>query len=278
MEELTGHNSAASLPTGPVMAEPFISPLGLTICGHVSYCVVLYFGGAQEFVEFSARVHPQLAIRRKKPSVPVGKPSSLVCRLGSRMNTYHTGVVLKVQEDTVESLPGLGLSDDDGGVDLLSQLGLSLLDGGHDHVTDTTGGETVQAGADALDRDDVQVSGARVVGAVHDGTAAEAVLVSFLPLLFGAHLGVLGAGGRACWRRGQGTYTGRPRVILSLPPGAPRLYRTSQSRLIYHGTCCVPPVESQVSRMGRRRKSASFTYRFCRRKFVRVEMRRKRIS
>lgn len=119
------------------------------------------------------------------------------------MNTYHTGVVLKVQEDTVESLPGLGLSDDDGGVDLLSQLGLSLLDGGHDHVTDTTGGETVQAGADALDRDDVQVSGARVVGAVHDGTAAEAVLVSFLPLLFGAHLGVLGAAGRACRRRGS---------------------------------------------------------------------------
>lgn len=27
----TGHNSAASLPTGPVMAEPFISPFGLTI-------------------------------------------------------------------------------------------------------------------------------------------------------------------------------------------------------------------------------------------------------
>jgi hypothetical protein len=28
---LTGHSSAASLPTGPVIAEPFISPLGLTI-------------------------------------------------------------------------------------------------------------------------------------------------------------------------------------------------------------------------------------------------------
>ena len=30
--QLTGHSSAASLPTGPVMAEPFISPFGLTIC------------------------------------------------------------------------------------------------------------------------------------------------------------------------------------------------------------------------------------------------------
>ena len=32
-KKLTGHSSAASLPTGPVMAEPFISPFGLTICG-----------------------------------------------------------------------------------------------------------------------------------------------------------------------------------------------------------------------------------------------------
>lgn len=27
----TGHNSAASFPTGPVIADPFISPFGLTI-------------------------------------------------------------------------------------------------------------------------------------------------------------------------------------------------------------------------------------------------------
>ena len=84
--------------------------------------------------------------------------------------TYDTGVVLEVQEDTVESLPGLGLADDNGGVDLLSQLRLSLLDGGHDHVTDTTSGQTVQAGTDTLDGDDVQVTGTGVVGAVHDGT------------------------------------------------------------------------------------------------------------
>lgn len=72
--------------------------------------------------------------------------------------TYDTSVVLEVQEDTVESLPGLGLSDDDSRVDLLSQLRLSLLDGGHDHVTNTTGGETVQTSTDTLDGDDVQVT------------------------------------------------------------------------------------------------------------------------
>jgi hypothetical protein len=83
--------------------------------------------------------------------------------------TYNTSVVLEVQEDTVGSLPGLGLSDDNGGVDLLSELGLALLDGGHDHVTDTSSRESVQAGTDTLDGDDVQVSGAGVVCAVHDG-------------------------------------------------------------------------------------------------------------
>lgn len=90
-----------------------------------------------------------------------------------RALTYHTSVVLEVQENTVESLPGLGLADDDGGVDLLSQLGLALLDGGHDHVADTASGQAVQAGADTLDGDDVQVTGAGVVGAVHDGTTEE---------------------------------------------------------------------------------------------------------
>lgn len=40
------------------------------------------------------------------------------------------------------------------------------------HVTDTTGGQPVQAGTDTLDGDDVQVSCTGVVCAVHDGTAA----------------------------------------------------------------------------------------------------------
>lgn len=31
LDAIRGQSSAASFPTGPVMAEPFISPLGLTI-------------------------------------------------------------------------------------------------------------------------------------------------------------------------------------------------------------------------------------------------------
>ena len=125
--------------------------------------------------------------------------------------TYNTGVVLEVQEDTVESLPGLGLSDDNGGVDLLSEFRLSLLDGGHDHVTDTTSGQSVQASTNTLDGDDVEVSGTGVVGAVHDGTAGEGV--SLLDRMSDG------------WEK---SYTGRPRVILSLPPGAPRLWKACQ--------------------------------------------------
>lgn len=81
--------------------------------------------------------------------------------------THHTSVVLEVQVDTVRTAPGLALADDNGGHDLLAELGLSLLDGGHDHVTDTSGGETVQAGTDTTDGNDVQVTGTRIVAAVH---------------------------------------------------------------------------------------------------------------
>lgn len=81
-----------------------------------------------------------------------------------------TGVVLKVQVDSVRPPPGLALADNDGGHDLLPQLRLSLLDGRHDHVTGTTSGQAVEACTDTLDGDDVQVTGTGVVAAVHDGT------------------------------------------------------------------------------------------------------------
>ena len=78
-------------------------------------------------------------------------------------------VVLEVQEDTVGAAPRLALADNHSGHDLLAELGLSLLDGGHDHVSDTGSGETVQAGTDTLDGDDVQVASTGVVAAVHHG-------------------------------------------------------------------------------------------------------------
>jgi len=122
------------------MAEPFISPLGLTICAQ---------------------------------PVSVLSASPLETLPGC---TYDTGVVLEVEENTVCSPPGLALADDDSGHDLLPELRLSLLDGGHDHVTDTGGGQTVETCANALDGDDVEVTGAGVVAAVHDCAAVRTQL------------------------------------------------------------------------------------------------------
>jgi len=41
-EATLGQISAHSLATGPVMAEPFISPLGLTITPALSICELFY--------------------------------------------------------------------------------------------------------------------------------------------------------------------------------------------------------------------------------------------
>lgn len=95
--------------------------------------------------------------------------------------THNTGVILEVEEDTICALPWLRLADNDRGHDLLPELGLSLLDGRHDHVTDTTSGETVKTRSDTLDGDDVQVTSTRVVAAVHDGAAVFALVPLHLP-------------------------------------------------------------------------------------------------
>lgn len=84
-----------------------------------------------------------------------------------------TGVVLKVEEDTIPSPPGLPLSTDNSGHDLLTKLRLTLLDGSHNHVTGSGSRESVKSGTKANNGDNVEVLGTRVVSAVHDGTDGE---------------------------------------------------------------------------------------------------------
>ena len=69
----------------------------------------------------------------------------------------NTGVVLKVEEDTVPPSPRLSLSADDCGHDLLPQLGLSLLDRSHDHVTGGGGWKSRESGTETNDGDNVEV-------------------------------------------------------------------------------------------------------------------------
>lgn len=94
------------------------------------------------------------------------------------MSTYDTGVVLKVEEDTIRSLPWFALSDNNSGHNLLSQFWLSLLNGSHNHITNTSSGEAVEAGTGGLDGDDVKISGTGVVTAVHDCTTMLRVQIS----------------------------------------------------------------------------------------------------
>jgi hypothetical protein len=78
-------------------------------------------------------------------------------------------IVLEVDDSAILAAPGLALTDDDGAEDLLAELRLALLHGAHDDVTETRGGQAVQAAVVALDGDHVQVLRASVVSAVHDG-------------------------------------------------------------------------------------------------------------
>jgi hypothetical protein len=82
-----------------------------------------------------------------------------------------TGVIFKVQEDTVSTAPGLALTNDNGGHNLLSQFRLTLLDGGNNDVTGSTAGQSVETTLDTTNSNDVKVLGSRVVSAVHDGTS-----------------------------------------------------------------------------------------------------------
>jgi hypothetical protein len=100
------------------------------------------------------------------------------------VGTHHTSVILEVQENTVCSSPGLALSDNNCGHDLLPQLGLSLLDSRHDHISNTTSRQTVKTRTDTLDGDDVEISCTAVIAAVHDRTTVPPVSQTFSdPLL-----------------------------------------------------------------------------------------------
>lgn len=168
----TGHSSAASLPTGPVMADPFISPFGFTICE-----------GRQVSPDalFNSQPASMLFIMKPFCNSPLGPPhcdrercvSHGPASQKSAVSTYYTSVVLEVQVNTIRSPPRLALSHNHSRHDLFPQLRLSLLDCSHNHVTHASGWQTVKTSADTLNGDDVEISCAGVVAAVHDRTAVQ---------------------------------------------------------------------------------------------------------
>lgn len=88
--------SAHSFATGPAMAEPFISPLGLTMTPALSSKSVQW--------------------------------ESAGCGESQRVDRGRTRTALRTEEDTVAAAPGLALANDDRRVDLLAQFRLTLLD------------------------------------------------------------------------------------------------------------------------------------------------------
>jgi len=79
-------------------------------------------------------------------------------------------VVFEVEDDTVLTAVALALANNDAGHDLLAEGGVTLLDGAHADITDSGGGETVEAAAVAPGGDEVEVLSTGVVAAVDDGT------------------------------------------------------------------------------------------------------------
>lgn len=72
---------------------------------------------------------------------------------------YDARIVLKVEENAIPPAEGFSLPDDDRWHDLLTQFRFTFLDGGDEHVTNTGGGQSVQATTDSMDGDHVQVLG-----------------------------------------------------------------------------------------------------------------------
>ena len=98
----TGHSSAASLPTGPVIAEPFISPFGFTICASLASAFL-----AGTLLPSSPSVHV----------IPFRTYSTEL--LPKCEVTHHTSIILKVQVNPVSPPPWLTLPNDDRRHDLL---------------------------------------------------------------------------------------------------------------------------------------------------------------
>ena len=95
----------------------------------------------------------------------------------SKVITHHASIVLKVQVDPIRPPPGLALPNHYSRHDFFSKLRLALFDRSHHHITDTGSGKTVKTGTDAFYGDDVEISCAGVVAAVHDSTTEEDVSV-----------------------------------------------------------------------------------------------------
>lgn len=85
----------------------------------------------------------------------------------------HSSRILKVDKDTFLSTKGLALPDNDSRHYLLSQFRLALFDRAHDHVTRTSFGVAIKTSSNVTNADNMEILGARIIGAVDHGGRGE---------------------------------------------------------------------------------------------------------
>lgn len=88
-EKLTGQSSAASFPTGPVIAEPFISPLGLTICWGKLLAVFLFVPSKYPFPIHAACHQPQTCLSPSQTTLFTTATYSCTLRTNRNIHSPH---------------------------------------------------------------------------------------------------------------------------------------------------------------------------------------------
>ena len=156
---MRGHSSAHSLATGPVMADPFISPFGLTMTPALSSKYTyspsfLLHGLRWRITTAGITVRFFFFIRTS-----LGQPRHAIARVLTRASFASS-----------RGCPSVRFVGEVFARTFLSQVGLSFLDTGHHHVTCCRCWESVQPRSPSDHGDHVQVLGTGVVGAVHHRT------------------------------------------------------------------------------------------------------------
>ena len=126
--------------------------------------------------------------------------------------TYHPRIIFERDPHPIWPPPRLALSDHDRWHDLFPQLGLPLLDRYENHVTNASSRETIEAGTDAFDGDDVEGTGAGVVCAVDTGSPVRTG--KLIAMQIKRKVASMASIEKI-------THTGKLQVILSLLPEAP---------------------------------------------------------
>ena len=144
-EAILGQRSAHSFATGPVIADPFISPLLLTITPALSS---KYMNTPSFLLKgFRCRITTACITRVEIGNMWVNLTSTSYFRL----NSAHLNTSKIIQKQSVLVIT------------FFSQLWLSFLNCGNKHVTNSSSRHTVKTTLDTVNSNDIQVLGSWIM-------------------------------------------------------------------------------------------------------------------